>query len=250
MKEITCLIPTSPISSHPSTAIIEKCIASVREHLPDSEIRVLADGVRPEQEQYSQSYVIYLCRLLELANRFEMWIHAFPSFHHQAAMLREELKTVETPLILFCEHDTFFLDDLPIDFSGISKVILAGHANVVQFHCQWEPWIIPEHEYLMLDKERNYFEGVPMVRTWQFSARPHVASTEFYRQILDAYFSKDCRTMIEDRMAEVIMQTRAVAGDEGWQAWRLMYYAPEGETIRRTWTDDGRDGDPKFPMVY
>ena len=252
MSEISVLIPTSPISAHPSTALIEKCIASVRKHLPDSTICIMADGVRPEQEHYRDAYQTYLDRLWNFVGHDEnLQYLIFNEFQHQAAMTRQTLKGVRTPLILFMEHDTFFLDGLPIDFDGIARVIKSGALNMVQFHCQWEPWIIPEHEHLMLDKERVYFDGVPMVRTWQFSARPHVASADFYRKFLKAHFSEHCRTFIEDRMSEVIFSSRAAMDERGWWDWKLAYYAPtEGGTIRRTWTDDGRGQDEKFPMVF
>ena len=250
-KKITVLIPTSPIPSHPSTTVIEKAISSVRQHLPDARILVMIDGVREEQKHYHEKYLEYIKNLVGMSifREKNICLMPFMEFMHQAAMTRKALEMVETPQILFVEHDTFFLDGLPIDFDGISKVIEAGHANMVGFHCQWEPWVIPEHEHLMLDKERAYFEGVPMIRTWQWSQRPHVASADFYRMFLRNYFSKNCRTMIEDRMHEIVLGTRVALGDEGWNQWKLMYYAPEG-SIRRTWTVDGRGADPKFPMEF
>jgi len=246
-NKITVLIPTSPIPSHPSTAVIEKAISSVRQHLPDVRIMVMIDGLRDEQKHYQAQYLEYIKNLVGISIFHEKNICLMPfmEFTHQAAMTRKALEMVTTPQILFVEHDTFFLDGLPIDFEGISKVIEAGHANMIGFHCQWEPWVIPEHEHLMLDKERVYFDGVPMIRTWQWSQRPHVASADFYRRILHSYFSKDCRTFIEDQMHPTVLATRAAAGDDAWNQWRLMIYAPDG-SIRRTWTTDGRGSDQKF----
>jgi hypothetical protein len=248
-SQVTVLVPTSPIRSHPSTEIIQKCIESVRRHLPTAPIVIMADGVRPEQAEYEERYRQYLLDFATLATKWEpILLSSFAEFHHQAAMTRETLKTVKTPLILFMESDTFFLDE-PIDFTGICRVIRSGALHVVGFHCHWEPWIIPAHEHLMLDKERYYIDGVPFVRTWQFSARPHVASTDFYRMLLNGYFTKECRTFIEDRIYDVIISSRKTLGEPGWHLWKLAYYAPL-ESIRRTWTDDGRAGDEKFGMVY
>jgi len=250
MDKISVMIPTSPIPSHPSTAIIDKAITSVRQHLPTAPIYIMVDGIRPEQEHYREPYLEYIRGLVgkSLFQWHNIKLVPFMEFQHQAAMMRKTLEMVITPQVLFMEHDTFFLDGLPIDFNGISKVIESGEANMVGFHCQWEPWVIPEHEHLMLDKERVYFHGVPMIRTWQFSARPHVASADFYRRILKAHFSENCRTFIEDQMHPVLLTTRAAGGDAAWDQWRLMYYAPDG-SIRRTWTEDGRGNDPKFSMV-
>ena len=63
MREITVVIPTSPIPSHPSTAIIDETIASVRKQLPDSRIIVTADGVRAEQVGMANNYFEYLVAL-------------------------------------------------------------------------------------------------------------------------------------------------------------------------------------------
>jgi len=249
MTDISILIPTSPIAEHPSTRIIQKAIRSVRAHLPDAPIYVMIDGVREEQTHYAERYADYIRNLVREVDFPGIIFVPFVKFTHQAAMTRKTLETVKTPLILFQESDTFFLEGLPIDFEGIARVIKSGALSMVQFHCQWEPWIIPEHEHLMLDKERVYFDGVPMVRTWQFSARPHVASADFYRNFLKAHFSENCRTFIEDRMYEVVSSTRSAMGDEGWDQWKIAYYAPEG-SIRRTWTDDARGSDPKFAMEF
>jgi hypothetical protein len=248
--KISILIPTSPLSAHPSTALIEKAIYSVRQHLPNSSIFIMLDGVRKEQSHYTERYVDYIHNLVghTLLKEKNVKIMPFVEFHHQAAMTRRALEMVKTPLILFLEHDTFFLPD-HIDFKGIAKVIEAEHANMVMFHSQAEPWIAPAHEHLMIDKERVYFEGVPMIRTWQFSARPHVASAEFYRRMLRGYFSPHCRTFIEDRMHPIILGSRHFAGEEAWEQWKLMYFCPEGN-IRRTDTSDGRGSDPKYEMRF
>ena len=251
MKEkISILIPSSPIAAHPSIALIEKAISSVRQHLPDAPIFIMLDGVRKEQAGYTERYVDYITALVGhvMFKERNVKLVPFMDFTHQAGMVRRTLEQVKTPQILLLEHDCFFLDGISIDFAGISRVIESEEANMVMFHSQAEPWIAPAHEHLMIDKERVYFEDVPMIRTWQFSARPHVASTEFYRRILRGYFSKNCRTFIEDRMHPIILGSRHFAGEEAWEEWKLMYYAPVGD-IRRTDTSDGRGSDPKYRMV-
>ena len=249
MNDISILIPTSPIAAHPSTELIKKCLGSVRQHLPDALAYVMIDGIRDEQRHYLERYEEYICNMVQDSFFEKVVFIPFMTHTHQAAMTRKTLEMVKTPLILFMEHDTFFLSGVPVDFEGIARVIKSTALNMVEFHCQWEPWIIPEHEHLMLDKKRLDYDGVPMVRTWQWSQRPHVASTGFYKHFLSNYFSERCRCMIEDRMYDVLMSTRMALGDDGWDNWKLAYYAPEG-SIRRTWTDDGRGADPKFPMEF
>jgi hypothetical protein len=247
--KITVLIATSPIKSHPSLEIIAKCINSVRVHLPNSHIHIMADGVRPEQNEYRDRYQKYLERLAEIVSDPDdsVFMTEWDEHRHQAAMTAYELKEVQTPLILFMEHDTFFIDDAPIDWEGIARVILSGELNVVEFHCQWEPWILPCHEHLMLDTERHFIDGVPFVRTWMWSQRPHVAHTMFYKAILASLFTDSSRTFIEDRLVPMLEKERTTMND--WRMWKLAYYAPEG-SIRRTWTDDGRSGDPKYEVTF
>jgi hypothetical protein len=60
-------------------------------HLPDSEIIITVDGVRPEQEHYREAYDEYTKRLLWLANN--QWHNVLPmvfeEHQHQARMARE-----------------------------------------------------------------------------------------------------------------------------------------------------------------
>ena len=63
---VTVLIPTSPIRSHPDTAMIEQTVRDVRSKLPESEILIMVDGVCPKQEDYRTAYEEYTracCRL-------------------------------------------------------------------------------------------------------------------------------------------------------------------------------------------
>ena len=64
MDNLTAIIPTSPIKSHPDTSIIEETIKSIRHHLPDSEIIVTFDGVREEQEDLLEEYTEFKKQML------------------------------------------------------------------------------------------------------------------------------------------------------------------------------------------
>jgi hypothetical protein len=237
---LTVLVCTSPIKSHPDVRIIEKCIDSVRHHFLNAKIVIMADGVRTEQSQYSGRYTEYLMRLATVMPRWQPTVlMPHNQFLHQAEMTRRALEScVDTPLILFMEHDTFFLNGFPIEWDGLADLISSGVANVVNFSFNWEPWVIPEHQHLMLDKERQRACGVSYIRSIQWTQRPHLASADFYRRMLQNYFTKDSRTFIEDRVAPQVTE-----------AWKLVLYTPEG-SIRRTWTDDGRAGDPKYEVQF
>ena len=244
---VTVLIPTSPIPSHPSTAMIEQVIESVQAQsgLYGCEIIVMCDGVRPEQEHRRADYDEYVRRLTWLcANRWSARGNVVPmvfSDHgHQANLTRAALKMVHSPLILFMEHDTPLVTDEPIDWEACIESISAGALDVVRFH--FEAFIPEVHQYLMLRDGPIDFYGAPMRLTTQWSQRPHLASTSYYRRFLKEHFPETSRTMIEDKM-------HSVAQREGWRKHRLAIYHPEGN-IKRSLNLAGREDDPKYDMKF
>ncbi len=111
----------------------------------------------------------------------------------------------------------------------------SGEINVMRFH--FEVAVHEEHGYLMLGGSPRVVQGVPLWRTIQWSQRPHLANTEYYRRLLvRPYF--DGKTMIED--AAISLTTT-----EPWGAHRVAIYHPEG-SIKRSYTTDGRGDDPKW----
>jgi hypothetical protein len=240
---ITVLIPTSPIPSHPSTEVIETTVASVRHHLPDAEIIVMCDGVRPEQEHRRAAYEEYLHRLVQLtANRWGACVPViFDEHAHQANMTRETLSMVRSPLVLFVEHDTPLTEDNPIEWDLCERAILDDHLDVVRFH--YESTIPSPHQRLMFERYPKPVGGLPVIRTRQWSQRPHLASTRYYRRAIRDNFPPNCRTMIEDKM-------HGVCQDERWARNRLGIYAVDPANLKRSWTVDGRKDDPMFDMDY
>ena len=244
--DTTVLVATSPIASHPSTDIIEQTIASVRHHLPGSEIIIMIDGVRPEQEHYRERYTEYTRRLLWLCNTklSNVTPMLFTEHNHQANMTRAALDRVLTPTVLFMEHDTPLVTDRPIEWDEIVNLISKKVVDVMRFH--YAGHIHPEHEYLMVDPRVVNLDGVLLRRTKQWSQRPHLASTEYYRAIIREFFPVTSRTMIEDRMHGV------VKNNEDPEKHRVAVYCPSDPdgAIIRSWHLDGRGEDDKFEMVY
>lgn len=243
---VTVLIPTSPIASHPDTAIIEETIASVRHHWPTAEIVIMCDGVRPEQEHYRDRYTEYLERLTWLCARDG---RAFPVIYdehlHQAEMTRRALAfTVATPLVLYIEHDTPLVVDEPIDWDALTAAALSGEVDLIRFH--YEAQVHPEHRHLMLDEDPIDVRGAPLLRTVQWSQRPHLATTGFYRRILEEEFPSSYVGMIEDRMHGIVHTAWRTYGLAGWDRYRLAMYSPHGDNIKRSLHLDGRGDDPKW----
>lgn len=233
----TVLIPTSPIKAHPDTDMIEATVFTVRHHFPDAEIILMCDGVRAEQEHYRERYEEYLNRLMWMSEH--RWGNTVPLIFddhvHQATMAKAALKLVRTPTILYVEHDCPLVTDWPFDWPAIMNLVTDGDINVMRFH--FESLVLEEHKSLMLGSKPRIVRGVPLWRTLQWSQRPHLANTAYYRHLLERpYF--DGKTMIED--AAISLTTT-----EPWGAHRVAIYHPEG-IIKRSYTLDGRGDDPKW----
>lgn len=242
-QPITVLVTCSPIPSHPSTEILQETIDSIRAQLPDAEIVLTFDGVRPEQQHRRGDYELFIQRALWLADH--QWGNVLPLIHdehlHQAVCAKRALDHVQSPLLLFVEHDTPLVGEIP--WNDIADTILAGDANVVRLH--HEASILEPHRYLMLDQEPQKVRGVPMSRTVQWSQRPHLASVAWYRDLLDRYFPTDERDFIEDRVYGRLVAAHKRDGEMGWLGWRTWIYTPDGD-IKRSYHTDGRAGEDKF----
>jgi len=245
-RGVTVLVPTSPIPSHPSTAIIEETLDSIRDQLPHAEVLVMIDGVRAEQADDKEDYNEYVNSLLHLCNEMPgITPFVFTDHAHQGVMTRIVLKYVSTDTILFVEHDTPLLDrEIPWD-DCIDAINKHG-VNVLRFH--HEAAVHPEHMHLMVG-EIEQLGNLPAWRTVQWSQRPHLAQTNFYRWMIETYFGMQSRTMIEDVMYSVVESFHHDFGFEGWEKIGLWMYHPEGDLKRSTHTD-GREGNPKFDMMF
>jgi hypothetical protein len=243
--DVTVLIPTSPVAAHPDTSLIETTVGSIRYWLPDAEILVMCDGVRPEQEHYRQRYEEYLERLLWLSGT--KWDRVLPVVHdehlHQVGLTRRALEMVRTPLVLFVEHDCPIVTDEPIDWPALTAACLSGEADLIRLH--HEALVLPDHEHLMLDRDPQDVAGAPLLRTVQWSQRPHLATAGFYRRLLAEDFPPGYVGMIEDRMHSVVESAWRDYGLAGWHRYRLWMYSPPGQ-IKRSYTLDGRGPDQKW----
>lgn len=251
-EAITVIIPTSPVPGHPSTAIIEETLATIRVHLPTADVLIGCDGVREEQEDRRADYTEYLRRLVWLcANEWERVTPVLEDGHvHQSGLLRRLLPRVRTDLLLFAEHDTPLTPDCEIPFDALAEAIRNGDVNLVRLHHEAHVhWA--EHGHLHVDSEPSELAGVPMVRTMQWSQRPHLASVAFYRHLLAAYFAPDARTMIEDRMYGVLCEALDVDGAMSWALFRTAIFHPPGGNVKRSYHLDARGPEqPKWEETF
>lgn len=249
---ITVLVVTSPTASDPSTATIEATIRSTAcEELADARLLVGADGIRPEQRELTEPYEWKLDHIRNGVEFYseEIELHRLPSWGHQANVMRMLLAEVTTPLVLFLEHDTPFTPNVPIDWNAAALTILEGELNLVRF--LHESHILPDHAHLMLDAEpRLSRAGLPHIRTAQWSQRPHLALTSWYRGLIDTYFAVSSRTMIEDCLYGPCFTAWRELGIAGWDKWKLGIYADPEPTMQRSEHLDGRAGGEKYGMTF
>lgn len=240
---LICVIPTSPVKSHPDTGLIDRTIASVRQQIgPNPLIMILADGVRAEQREMLKPYHTYVAELRRrYAGNMKYFVMEFFEHRHQVGMLRWVFrKGVGTlsrdepsaPHILFIEHDTPLTPD-PIDWEEICGLLDKRELDMVRF--LYEGDIHPEHRHMLTGEvlftpKRSY----PLTR--QFSARPHVATWDFYRRALEQ-FSPQANSFIEDKMHSVC--------EADTEHWRIGIYYPDPPR-GRSFHLDGRQGDSKF----
>ena len=232
---ISVVIPSSPIPSHPSPHILQETIASVRRRLPDAPIYLLLDGCREEQAHLRDAYLEYQRRVLFMCN--VMWVNVYPIVHethrHQSGMMRHILGSITSDLLLFVEHDCPLVGEIP--FERLSDLLIRGDLDLIRLYP--EASIPDEHGYLMVDRSPSAINSVPIVRTRQWSQRPHLARVDYYRKVM-SHFTDNERWMIEDRMHSIVQRQR-------WAENRIGIYAPPDD-MKRSAHLDGREHEPKW----
>lgn len=235
---VVAVITSSP-TPHPNPVeMLAETICSLPAGMP---VVVAFDGVRPEQQRLAAAYHQYVRDAFDHFMPGERpFVGVVHNQHlHQAGITRLAVEGLNSPVFLFLEHDTPLQRPDEIDWEGCTKLIRDGHFDVIRFH--HEASVLAPHEHLMLDHQTGSWQGVPLRRTFQWSQRPHLASTGYYRRILGE-FPAASNTMIEDRM-------HSVCQVEPYDHNRLAIYHPDGD-IKRSYHLDGRGSEPKFDMVF
>lgn len=238
MDDITVIIPTSVLPSHPKLDIIEETLATIRTHLPKSEIILQIDGLRKEQEDRKKDYDEYKNQILwNCLHKYSNVLPVvFDEHHHQSGMLRETIDLIKTPLMLYVEGDCPLTPDEVIDWDLCKQFIYNGEANTIRFH--FEAQIPLEHESLMLGIKGKF------MKTYQWSQRPHLSTVMYYKEVVMPTLEK--KFFIEDTFHGVVMNDWYDNGIIGWNKHRLWIYHPNNKNIKRSYTLDGRNGGLKY----
>jgi hypothetical protein len=227
---ITIVVVTSILPSHPDTLILDETIASVRSHFPENEIILQIDGLREERLERKYAYDEFKSRVLWKC--LHQWKNVLPiifdEHSHQTNMMKETIGLVQTAAIVYVEGDAPLTPDIKIDWQKCLDMLEYEKANTIRFH--FEASIPVEHEHLMFGLEDGF------MKTTQWSQRPHLSLTKYYREVVLP--ACDDRTFIEDKFHGVVQ-------DDGWDKHKLWIYHPEG-SIKRSYHLDGRAGTRKF----
>lgn len=239
ISDITIVIVTSVLPSHPDTSIIDETMASIRHHFPHNEVIMQIDGIRPEQADRKQDYDAYKTKILWKC--LHEWRNVLPvvfdEHSHQSTMMKETIGMVRTPLLLYVEGDCPLVTDKPIDWKKCIDWIELGNAYTIRFH--FEANIPKEHKHLMLQEKGGF------MRTIQWSQRPMLSTVAYYRDVVLPNVPD--KSFIEDTFHGVVQNDFNNDGMFGWFKHRLwIYYPNSGENIKRSYTTDGRQGGRKF----
>ena len=236
LRDVTIIMATSVLPSHPDTRIIDETVAAIRKHFPDNEIIMQIDGLREEQQDRKKDYDEYKNRVLWKC--MHEWKNVLPvvfrNHEHQTNMMLDTINIIKTPILLYVEGDAPLTSD-NIDWQKCLDMFEYDKANTIRFH--FEQQIPKEHSHLMFGLEDNF------MKTSQWSQRPHLSRVTYYK---DEVLQKAWKgTFIEDGFHGVVIEDCKIHGDLGWSKHKLWIYHPEGG-IRRSYHLDGREGTRKF----
>jgi hypothetical protein len=238
-RDITVVLVSSVLPSHPDTSIIEETIDSIKYHLPDSEIILQIDGLREEQLDRYEDYNDYKSKMLwKCLHKYDNILPLiFEEHSHQSTMMRATFEYIKTPLVLYVEADCPLVTDLKIDWDKCKEMIYTGEANTIRYH--FEAQIPEEHNHMMLGIEGDF------MKTVQWSQRPHLSSVLYYKDVVMPRIPE--KTFIEDTFHGVVHSDYLDNGKIGWYKHRLYIYYPKlGKNIKRSYHLDGREGTLKF----
>lgn len=228
--DVTIIVVTSVLPSHPDTTILDETIREVRMHFPKNEIILQIDGLREERLNRKADYDEFKNRVLWKC--LHEWKNVLPivfdEHSHQTTMMKKTIGLIQTSTMLYVEGDAPITGNRNIDWQQCLDMLEFGKANTIRFH--FEASIPEDHKHLMLSKKGNF------LKTIQWSQRPHLSLVDYYRE--EVLRVSDEKTFIEDKFHGVVQ-------DDGWFKHKLWIYHPEGD-IKRSYHLDGRAGTKKF----
>ena len=238
MDDITIILVTSILPTHPNTLVVEETIGSIRHYFPNNDILLQIDGIREEQQDRLVDYNSYKDKILwKCLHKYKnIYPIIFDEHSHQTTMMKKTMSLINTELILYVEGDAPLVTDENIDWEKCIDMIYSGKANTIRFHHEG---IIPvEHNHLMLGLEDGF------MKTVQWSQRPHLTTKLYYQDVVLPNCNE--KTFIEDTFHGIVSEDCKVHGTIGWNKHRLWIYYPDENNIKRSYHLDGRNHGLKY----
>lgn len=251
-NDVTIIVPTSYIPSHPSLKVIETTINNTRFHFPNNEIILQIDGIRSEQLEYKKDYDEYKNKVLWKC--LHEWENVLPiifnEHSHQSTMMKQTIHLVQTPLILYIEGDLPLRIDRDIEWNKCLDMFEYNKANTIRFYLRED---MPEEHIHMMCGQEDIF-----MKTVQWSQNPHLSLTSYYKNIIlpnvrersyieDEFYGMaqtDCEYLANQ---ENIVEDPYVFKIRNWEAHKMFIYYPDnGQNISRVLHLDGRQSTRKF----
>ena len=239
INDITFVVPTSVLPSHPDTEIIDEVIRSIRQYFPDNEIILQVDGLREEQQHRKPMYDEYKNRILWKC--LHEWKNVLPvifdEHSHQSTMMEKSIHLITTPLMFYIEGDIALKNDLKINWQEILDMLDSKIAYTVRFYT-FNIKIEKSHRPLMLKQHGNF------IKTFQWSQQPHISYVSYYRHMVLPNTTP--KLFIEDKFyGKVFSDCHETL--EKWDDHRLwLYNPPRKPDIRVANNLDGRKNLRKF----
>lgn len=218
--DITVLIPTSAIPSHPDTTIMDETIAGIKHHLPAAAIIILADGIWSGIAHRAFQYENYL-KVID-GKYPNTRIIRFPAHTQQTSMAQYAIQNfVQTKLIFWNEHDAPLRTDRAIDWDAIVQQVESGDAGLVRF-TYFEEGIHEAHEHLARGRYR--IGDATFVKTVQFSGWSFMTTVNYF--VTKIFTGQPIGLeMLELRMY-------APVSSAPWEEYKLVIYCPDGPAQR------------------
>jgi hypothetical protein len=237
-SDITFVVPTSVLVTHPDTSIIDEVISSIRNYFPENEIILQIDGLRKEQQHRKEQYDEYKNRVLwkclhEYKNVLPI---VFKEHNHQSDMMKATIDLINTPLMFYIEGDISIKQDINVNWQDVVDLLASEKAFTVRFYT-YNHVIEPSHMHLMLEQDGDF------IQTFQWSQQPHVSYVSYYRNMVLPNTTP--KLFIEDKFHGKVFADCHETPEE-WDKHRLWLYNPLGKDIRIANNLDGRKHLRKF----
>lgn len=220
--ELTVVIPTSWIPTHPSTAIIERSVRSIRHvlGLKSAQLVIGCDGLdeaekcRADLDRYRER----LRHLVEGQSEFSpATLVELPVTMGLPGVIMEAFRHVQTRCVLVFQHDVEVVRS--IDVQGILSAILLDGSPVKYVRINHRRNIAIKSDYI-LKEFSDPRVAIPLLRTSSWSDMPHFTTAEYYRlTVLPLLKAGRGSRGVENKVAAVYWENIERDGFDKAQSW-------------------------------